>query len=92
MLRTSTSAPAIHIKGPIGAAAIGTLLNNNRAFETPTIPLPPCAWSARVRRFWDSIFVSPAGSKPATRKTGRAAFVLISQKMLNPKAGHGLIA
>jgi hypothetical protein len=33
MLRTSTSAPAIHIKGPIGAAASGTLLNNNRAFE-----------------------------------------------------------
>jgi RNA polymerase sigma factor (sigma-70 family) len=33
MLRTSTSAPAIHIKGPIGAAAIGALLNNNRAFE-----------------------------------------------------------
>jgi RNA polymerase sigma factor (sigma-70 family) len=35
MLRTSTSAPAIHIKGPIGAAAIGAQLptpNNNRAF------------------------------------------------------------
>ena len=33
MLRTSTSAPAIHIKGPIGAAASGTTPNNNRAFE-----------------------------------------------------------
>ena len=35
MLRTSTSAPAIHIKGPIGAAAIGAQLltqNNDRAF------------------------------------------------------------
>jgi RNA polymerase sigma factor (sigma-70 family) len=34
-LRTSTSAPAIHIKGPMGAAATGTQLltpNNNRAF------------------------------------------------------------
>jgi RNA polymerase sigma factor (sigma-70 family) len=35
MLRTSTSAPAIHIKGPMGAAAIGAQLltpNNNRPF------------------------------------------------------------
>lgn len=35
MLRTSTSAPAIHIKGPIGAAAIGAQVptaNNNRPF------------------------------------------------------------